>query len=112
MGRAVRVVRVRLSESVQTDGFLCATNEDNDVYINLGQIDQFSFGKNDFKFVLPSFDIDGCSTLTFSEDGMGEYHRIKREVEEYMGMPSKESPKKIEPIFIPDPNSEVNIDML
>jgi hypothetical protein len=108
-----RTVRVKLSENVKDEsGCLFATNEDNEVYISLRQIEQFSFGKNTFRYVLSSFDIDGCAVITFGIDGMGEYHRIKREVESYMGLPPKDSSKKSDPISIPNPNSEVNIDML
>lgn len=32
------------------------------------------------------FDIDGCFVVEFKEEGMGEYNRIKREVNQYLGV--------------------------
>lgn len=87
-----RIIKIILSDNVFDEaGILFATNESNEVYINLDHITQFSFNDSDFRFVLQGSLEEGCSVIKFSEDGMGEYHRIKREVEEYMGIIPKDS---------------------
>ncbi len=106
-----RTVRIKISDSViGYGGFLYAANDDGEVYISLRHIEQFSFTKNSFRYVLASNDIDGYAEISFTQDGMGEYHRIKREVEEYMGI-SSPSVEPDSPVTVHIANSEMNMDM-
>jgi hypothetical protein len=80
-------VKFNLSNDVRdTSSVFDAVNESNEVYLNLDQISQFSFSKDKIRFTLSGLELGGCFVIEFSEDGMGEFHRIKREVEEYMGI--------------------------
>jgi hypothetical protein len=82
-----KAVKIMLSEYVtDTSDTLHAMNEKNEVYIPLAQLSQFSFGDMDFRFMFAGFNITDCFIIEFTKEGMGEYHRIKREVEEYMGL--------------------------
>lgn len=45
---------------------------------------------NEFRFIPVGFDCNGCFVVKFKEEGMGEFNRIKREVNQYMGIISEE----------------------
>lgn len=82
-----KTVKFNLSNDVRDTSYVFdAANESNEVYLNLDQISQFSFSNNKIRFTLSGLELGGCFVIEFSEDGMGEYHRIKREIEEYMGI--------------------------
>jgi hypothetical protein len=80
-------VKFRFSESViDISSVFFAINSENEAILNLDSVSQYSFSKNEFRFVPVGFDIDGCFVVEFTEEGMGEYNRIKREVNQYMGV--------------------------
>jgi hypothetical protein len=82
-----KTVKITLSENViDVAHALYAMNEKNEVHLSLAHLSQFSFGDNEFRFMLAWIENDGCFTIEFTKEGMGEYQRIKREVEEYMGL--------------------------
>ena len=82
-----RVVKIKFSDGVEdASSVFYARNEEDEVYLCLDQVTQFSFGKSHFNFMLAGFDVEGCFCVYFPPSAMGEFHRIKREVEEYMGI--------------------------
>jgi hypothetical protein len=92
-----KAVLIKLSENVKDfSDALIATNEDGEVYLNLDHFCQYSFGEKVIKYALAGGEMNGCYTIKFLPDGMGEFHRIKREIEEFMGIEKSEDSVGIE----------------
>jgi hypothetical protein len=92
-----KAVLIKLSENViDSSDALIAMDIDGDVFLNLDHISQFSFGEQVIKFTLAGGELEGCYLIKFIKDGMGEFHRIKREIEEYMGIAKSEDSVGIE----------------
>lgn len=76
-------LRIKIGNGVEEEirGFEFGKNEDGEVYINKFAISNISCGE---KFIYIEMSSDGdtfrAEYLRFDENGMGEYHRIRREL--------------------------------
>lgn len=77
-----KAILIKLGNGIEATSFL-SPNELGEVYLNLASISIFSFhsDKITFEFSEPS---GSPHCISFSEGSLGEYHRIKREIEDFM----------------------------
>jgi DNA-binding Xre family transcriptional regulator len=88
-----RAVLIKLSEGAVKGGGapLSSRTKGGEVYLNLDKWEQFSFGVNLDQEKVIQFSVNGeIGVLSFTDNGMGEYHRLKREIKEYMGITDDE----------------------
>lgn len=82
-----KAILIKLGNGIEASSFL-RPNQLGEVYLNLASISIFSFDSDEitFKFSEPS-ETPHC--ISFSKDSLGEYHRIKREIEDFMCISKK-----------------------
>ena len=84
----MKALKIKLNEDITEehtgpDLISLAINDDGEGYINLSQVSQFAFYSNEIYMVLgPRVESGRPICLQFNENSMGEYHRIKRELQE------------------------------
>ena len=77
-----KLIRFKLSSDVQEELNGIVSNEDGEGFFNPVHISQLFFEKNEIYFILGSTHSGAHVNFKFSNAGMGEYHRMKRELEE------------------------------
>ncbi|WP_444919323.1 hypothetical protein ACJJID_00015 (plasmid) [Microbulbifer sp. CnH-101-G] len=82
-----KAIRIKLSEDIEQESDSLMLNDDEECYINLSYISQFYFQKAEIHLFLGD-SVEGGTPigLKFNKNSMGEYQRIKREIQEAFGI--------------------------
>lgn len=76
-------IRIHLNENVTHTGSHLTAGKNGDVFVNFNQMSHISFGESRIDYCFGADgEVGAPGALEFSQDGMGEYQRIKREFEE------------------------------
>lgn len=77
-----KLLRYKLTDHVKGARNSLFFNEDGEGFINPIHISQLKIEKNEINLVLGDIHDGAHISFEFSKEGMGEYHRMKRELEE------------------------------
>lgn len=77
-----KLLRFKLSDDVKELNHSLFFNKADEGFINPKHISQLTFEKNEINLLLGAIHDGTHISFEFSKEGMGEYHRMKRELED------------------------------